>query len=396
MVIEFIAQYKWIILFYVLLALFLFVRRKRVVVQGKVILLYRTLFGIRFIEGFAERFREWVVLFGLTGIGVGFLGMIVISVMLVYGLVQIFVSPSAQAGVSLVLPGVEVPGLGVLPFWHWLAAIFVIAVVHEFSHGIVAHAHNLKVKFTGIVVLGPIIGAFVEPDEEKLLNADEVTQYSVYAAGAFSNIVLAVFALFLLNLLFLPVHSAISEPVGFSFASYINESLPFAQAGVPLGAVITGVGNASVTNFQQFADELSYHKPGDTIAVRTKQGAYNIELAEHPDNLRRPFLGISGIANEFRIDGRFDGAVGRMFYSFLNWFTGLENNGRGFLFWLYVLSFGIGLFNLLPLPIVDGGRMTQTFLKELYGAEKGMRAAARLSMFFLLVLVLSFVLPLMF
>jgi len=74
----------------------------------------------------------------------------------------------------------------------------------------------------------------------------------------------------------------------------------------------------------------------------------------------------------------------------------LENNGRGFLFWLYVLSFGIGLFNLLPLPIVDGGRMTQTFLKELYGAEKGMRAAARLSMFFLLVLVLSFVLPLMF
>ena len=394
--IGFILQYKWIILFYLLIALFLFMRRKRVVVQGKVILLYRTAFGITFIEKFAERFREWVVLFGLTGIGVGFIGMILISLMLVYGLVQLFVSPQPQAAVSLVLPGTEVPGLGILPFWHWLASIFIIAVVHEFSHGIVAHAHNLKVKFTGLVVLGPILGAFVEPDEDKLLTADDVTQHSVYAAGAFSNIILAVLALFLLNILFLPVHSAISNPVGFSFSSYTQEDLPFAQAGITVGSIITGIDTAPVTNFQQFADELSYHKPGETIAVQTSTGDYDITLAEHPDNSRKPYLGISGIANEFNIDERFNNGAGRTFYSFLNWFTGLENNGRGFLFWLYVLSFGIGLFNLLPLPIVDGGRMAQTFLKRLYGVEKGMRVAAKVSMFFLLVLILSFVVPLLF
>jgi len=393
MVIDFIVQYKWIFLFYLLLAGFLFVRRKRIVTQGKVIMLYRTVFGIRFIEKFSERFREWVVLFGIIGIGVGFIGMIVISVMMVFGLVQLFISPASQPGVSLVLPGVEVPGLGVLPFWHWLASIFVIAVIHEFSHGIVAHAHHLKVKFTGLVVLGPIIGAFVEPDEEHLVKADDVVQHSVYAAGAFSNILLAILALVVLNFLFFPIHSAITDSTGFSFSSYTNESLPFAQAGVPVGSVITGIGNTSVTNFQEFADELSYYDPGDTISVQTSTGVFDVTFASHPDNSRKPFLGISGIVNEFTLDQRFNTALGRAADYVLEWFTGLKNNGRGFFFWLYVLSFGIGLFNLLPLPIVDGGRMAQTFLKRLCGNEKGLRVASKISMFFLLVLVLSFVIP---
>ena len=92
----------------------------------------------------------------------------------------------------------NVPGLGILPFWYWLIAIFVIAVVHEFSHGIVARAHNIPVKHTGLAFFGPIIGAFVEPDEKKLRAGKDITQYSVYAAGAFSNVILALLALLLL------------------------------------------------------------------------------------------------------------------------------------------------------------------------------------------------------
>jgi len=64
-----------------------------------------------------------------------------------------------------------------------------------------------------------------------------------------------------------------------------------------------------------------------------------------------------------------------------------------FLRWLFLLSFGIGLFNLLPLPIVDGGRMMQTFLKRLYGKDKGNRLYGKIGMFFLLLLILTLVLP---
>ena len=36
----------------------------------------------------------------------------------------------------------------------------------------------------------------------------------------------------------------------------------------------------------------------------------------------------------------------------------------GFLYWLYLLNLGIGLFNLVPLGPIDGGRMLLVALKK--------------------------------
>jgi len=52
------------------------------------------------------------------------------------------------------------------------------------------------------------------------------------------------------------------------------------------------------------------------------------------------------------------------------------------------------LFNLLPLPIVDGGRMAQVFLHNLRGKEKGERQYRKVSLFFLLLLLLNLFVPL--
>ncbi|HLC75389.1 MAG TPA: site-2 protease family protein, partial [Candidatus Nanoarchaeia archaeon] len=86
-------------------------------------------------------------------------------------------------------------------------------------------------------------------------------------------------------------------------------------------------------------------------------------------------------------------SIGGFFYHILEWFNGLQNNGRGFLFWLYALSFGIGLFNLLPLPIVDGGRMVQTGLKRKYGEERGNVIYGKVSLAFFILLIASFIVP---
>src|SRR3990167_449105 len=158
-----------------------------------------------------QRFQEWVILFGYIGMGAGFVGLVFISYTLIQNLYSLITQPSATSGVSLVLPGVHVPGLGVLPFWYWILAIFTIAVVHEFSHGIVARAHNIPVKNTGIVFFGPILGAFVEPDEKKLVKEKDIHQYSVLAAGSFSNILLAVFAVLFLNFAFMPLQEMMVE-----------------------------------------------------------------------------------------------------------------------------------------------------------------------------------------
>src|SRR3989344_8635488 len=112
---------------------------------------------------------------------------------------------------SLVLPGVKIPGLPYLGFWHWIITIFILALVHEFCHGILARLYNLKIKSSGLAILGvllPIVpAAFVEPDEKKLFKKKKKEQLSVLAAGPFSNLVLAGIIFLISLFLFMPLFS---------------------------------------------------------------------------------------------------------------------------------------------------------------------------------------------
>ena len=384
---SFLSQYLGIILFYAALVLFVAVKWKKIDVQAKIIFLYRTKWGLGWMSRFSSRSREWVILAGYAGVGIGFIGMLVISWVLLKNLYELIVNPTAVSGVSLVLPGVNVPGMGVLPFWYWLVAIFVIAVVHEFSHGIVARAHNVTVKNTGIVLLGPIIGAFVEPNEKKLRQEKDIVQYSILAAGSFSNILLAIFALLALTLVFTPLQQTMVQPTGFTFDAYVPGDYPFSQAGIAPGTLITGINGQSITEFQQFSDKLTMKAPGDIIKVQTTEQSYDVTLAQNPDNPQRGFLGIAQIRNKVEVKDTFKSGILNPVYIVVDWVT-------GFLRWLFLLSLGIGLFNLLPLPIVDGGRMAQVFLHKWKGRLVGEKRYRQVGLFFLLVLVLNLIAPL--
>ncbi len=380
-------KYKYILLFYLAIIVILFIKRKSIDVQGKIIFLYRTKWGLRWMDKYSEKYREWIILFGYIGVGAGFVGLAVISYVLIKNLYDLIINPTATSGVSLVLPGINVPGLGVLPFWYWLLGIFLIAMIHEFSHGIVARAHKIEVKNTGIVFFGPIIGAFVEPNEKKMAKEKDITQYSVLAAGAFSNVILAVLALLLLTFAFAPAQQQMIQPTGFTFDAHVNGNLPFAQAGIATGTLITGINGVATTDFQQFSDELNSVKPGQAIKVQTKEKEYTVTVTQNPDNQKKPFLGIQQIHNEFDVKPTYSVGIWKVVYYLVDWFA-------GFLRWLFLLSFGIGLFNLLPLPIVDGGRMAQVFLHKLKGPEVGEKRYRQVSLFFLAILLLNLFFPL--
>jgi len=288
-IVTFILKFKYIILFYLAIIIFFYIKRKQLDFQAKIIVLYRMKFGLRFIEKFVNKFREPTILLGYIGVGAGYVGLIFISYILVKNLVDLVIKPSAVSGVSLVLPGVNVPGLGVLPFWYWILAIFMIALIHEFAHGIVARAHKIEVKNTGIVLLGPIIGAFVEPNENKLRKQSDIAQYSVLAAGSFSNILLAIVAILLLNFLFMPLQQTMVEPTGFTFDAYVNEEYPFAKAGILPGTLITGIDSSTTFKFEEFSEKLFCTNPGDKISVNTPQKKYPLVLAESPDNPEKVF-----------------------------------------------------------------------------------------------------------
>ncbi len=328
-VLPFILKYKAIILFYLLIILFLFIKRKSIVRQAKIILLYRMKLGLGWMDKYAAKYRAWVILLGYIGVGAGFVGLVLISYLLIKNLLAIFTTPAAPSGVSLVLPGVNVPGLGILPFWYWLIAIFVIAVVHEFSHGLVARAHNIPVKHTGLAFFGPIIGAFVEPDEKKLRAEKDIAQYSVYAAGAFSNVILALLALLLLAGVFTPIQEQMIEPTGFTFASYFGENLPAEEAQLSPETLVTGINDKATKSFQEFSAELQCARPGEAITLLTPEKPYELVLVESPDAPGKPFLGISNIRNEFDVKEAYQAGWGKALYAAIDWTT-------GFLRWLFV------------------------------------------------------------
>lgn len=382
-VLEFLLRFKWIIIFYFLVALFFFLKRKTVARQG-ILLLYRTSWGLRWMDKIAAKYREWIILWGYVGVGAGFLGLLLISFMLIKNVVDV-ITTEAVSSVQPVLPGINIPGLGVLPFWDWILAIFLIAIIHEFSHGVVARAHNVQVKNTGIVLLGPILGAFVEPHEKKLRKERDIVQYSILAAGSWSNVLLAVAAFVLLSLIMNPLYGGMVEPQGVTFESYLDPQLPAAKAGLPLGTTITQLNGYAVPDAPAFVEELSRYHPGDKVKVSTAAGEYQVTLAEHPDNPKRGYLGIGQVQNKVEVKPSYQQGAGNIMYRFVLWFG-------GFLRWLFILSSGIGLFNLLPLPIVDGGRMAQVFLYRWKGSQHGERRYRQIGMFFLLLLLASLLL----
>lgn len=391
-VISFIVEYKFVILFYLLIIAFFIIKRKNVDVQAKIIFLYRMKWGLKWMDKYASKLREWIILFGYIGVGAGYIGLIFISYILIKNLYTLITQPAAVSGVSLVLPGIHVPGLGILSFWYWLIAIFLIALVHEFAHGIIARAHKIPVKNTGLALFGPILGAFVEPDETYLRKQKDIAQYSVLAAGSFSNILLALFSLMLLTYAFMPLQEMMTTPTGFTFEGYYGENMPFAQAGIKPGTLITGINGVEAKTFQEFNEELSFHKPGETITIKTADKdysadkKYSIVLAKNPENPKVGFLGIKDIKNEYDLKEEYKQGIWKYAYFLTDWLA-------GFLRWLFLLSLGIGLFNLLPLPIVDGGRITQVFLHKLKGPVEGEKRYRQISMFFLMVLLLNLIYP---
>ena len=157
--------------------------------------MYKTKLGLNAMDWGADRFRKPIKYLSYAGIAVGFLGMVFISFILIKGMVNMFIRPEVAQGVALVLPFKMKGAIGV-PFFYWIISIFIIAVIHEFSHGIVARAFKIKLKSSGfafLAVLLPIIpAAFVEPDEKQLNKSPIYQQLSVFAAGPFSNILLAI------------------------------------------------------------------------------------------------------------------------------------------------------------------------------------------------------------
>jgi len=396
--------------------------------------MYRTKWGLKLMDSWAKKYNKFLKSLGYLSIVIGFVAMIFICYALIDNIIDLFTKPEAAAGAGLVLP-VRAKGVFFVPFSYWIISIFVIATIHEFSHGVIARAHNLKVKSSGLAFLGssfkgagililvfaifnkikstgfdlvvafsnfnleifsvdfwiiigavmlivsrtknlslPIIpAAFVEPDEKKIVKRPHKVQLSVFAAGPASNIILALLLLPLLILL-APFSENVIVGDGVEIVGYIDGDYPIEQNNVQLGEVIKKVDEMDILYIQNLSTALSEKKPEDTIELKTDKATYSLKLGKNPDNSSKGFMGAS-LGQATKVNPELVSKYGKFPLQAYSWFNGL-------LIFLIILNLGIGMFNLVPAGPLDGGRMIQLVLHRFFGKEKGNKIWVNLGLFF--------------
>ncbi len=382
-----------ILVFASLLALFFYKDPKNVERQS-VLLLRKTKKGKVFLTRLGRRFpRLWWV-YGMLAVGVGFY----VSVYIFYWLLVMTatsITTEAAPGLALVLPSpttetMYVPGVIGVPFWFWIITIFMLILVHEGSHGIMAAREKIRIKTLGWGLLAVIPLAFVEPDEKQLAKEKPMKQLRVFAAGSFGNFVLAVIAA---NVLVLSI-TAFFAPAGVAYNG-LMEGFPAEHAN--LTGTIVGIENYSIETLGDLSLALGDIGPGREITIRTvtdeRSGSderlFSLSTVEDPgaEGSGKGFIGIVGVSQEF---GLKDGVAcpGIVYF-----FVGRSPDFFGLLFFLFLINLGVGAFNLLPLGPLDGGRMWRIVLDK-YVPKHSNRIMNTLGWGLLLVLILNFALAL--
>ena len=373
------------IIFYSLIILIIIIYRKKFDIYAKVIALYRTRIGIKTIDRIASISpRVWRIV-SYIGIYVGFLGMIFIFVYLIQSLINMIINPAAPAALALVVPGIKIPGSPIfIPFWYGIISLFLVVVIHEAAHGIISRAYNLKINKTGVGMFAIFPIAFVEPDEKQLRKRPARQQLSIYSAGPFSNIIFTVIVFLIAFYAVLPAAMSNMDIAGVEIKDF-EKGYPAETSGLVIGDIITSVNRVPIQTVENFTTEMNKFSIGDTIVITTTENSYSIKTVASPTNESKSYAGVYVLPYldlKPEVKEKYGNAPWLLFYLFQ------------FLQWFIVLSFGIGLANLLPLGPVDGGRMLLTGLTKIF--KKNHTAVAiwkQISYLCLLLLILNFIYP---
>lgn len=373
------------IIFYFFIFTIFLIYRKKFEVQNKIFVLYKTKLGIKLMDKLATKYPRFLKFLSYLSIFTGFCGMAFILYILIKGTLKLIMVPNTQPLLAPVLPGVKIAGLPVLSFWHWILSILFVAIVHEFSHGVYARLCNTKIKSSGFAFLGPILAAFVEPDEKQLIKKSKRDQLAVLSAGPFSNIISSIIILILTLLIVNPIAYSLVSLNGVQVNS-LEKDFPAELSGMKVGEEILDINNITIKNQDDFSNSLSDLKPGDEILITTNVSSYKIVATKRADNPEKGYLGIVISALNVSVSDKAQEKYGNLIPMFILWFAKL-------CFWLYAINLGVGLFNLLPLGPVDGGRMFSVGISYFIKDDKKVNKIFSLMTLFCLLLIFINLLP---
>jgi membrane-associated protease RseP (regulator of RpoE activity) len=335
-----------------------------------------------------------------------------------------------------------VPGLPSFYFTYFIIILAIIAISHEFAHGIFAAYNKIKINSTGFgffpFFLPVFLAAFVELDEKKMAKKSKFPQLAILSAGTFANILTAILFFGVLWIFFFfaftpsgiifneyayaPIAvSAISSVNGIqlenaSFEEFISllnkdnfneiktDEEKYVSVGfftnsneyvklyydapainVELESTILKINGEEIRNVNNLREEISKYSPGEKITLNVlgddgNNYNKNIILGENPGNKSLPWIGVGFTEQESKR------VIGKV-YSVLNFKDpyiyyksnlGVNLFIYDLLWWIILISISVALINMLPVGIFDGGRF---FYLTIWGITKNEKIAKNLFAF---------------
>jgi membrane-associated protease RseP (regulator of RpoE activity) len=305
--------------------------------------------------------RSAVSIFSNVSVVAGAAMMVFAVWFLVNNLINYFHANEQFSEVTLLIPGVTIRSVPNLVYF--LLAAPIVLVIHEVAHGIVARLEKIKVKSGGFAIIIALIAGFVEPDEEEFNRARRISKIRVIAAGSTSNMLFSfiIVGLLLFNPSFGNILEALSptlrglfynDPIGVPIVSVIEGS-GAEKAGIKAGDIIVGINDTQIRTPQDLAKvKLT---PGEQVNVKVLRDGELINLqvtiGRAEDDPNRGLIGI----------------VRDMFPYMppkVNFWIPWPQEVFMFLLWLWMLSFFIGIFNMLPMLPLDGEKYISSLVEN--------------------------------
>jgi len=268
-----------LVVFVAFVALFLYRHREGLKREG-LLYIYRTSWGMKLIDRVGRKYKKTLRFLSYVSITIGYVlmaGMIYLVGKIVYlyvaypAIVQELKVPPIMPLIPYLPQAFQLDFLPPFYFSYWIIILAIIAITHEFSHGIFMRRYGIKIKSTGFgffpFFLPIFLAAFVEQDEKDMEKKSSFKQMSVLSAGTFANIITTVIAFVLMALFFMLAFS----PAGVNFDGYAY--------------TVTGLSAINMVNNQTF-DNPTY----DSLNASLNEGLNTVRVNDTEYYLTKDFL----------------------------------------------------------------------------------------------------------
>jgi membrane-associated protease RseP (regulator of RpoE activity) len=305
------------------------------------------------------------ILLGFGGLSLAF--------MLGYGVLAInalIFGETICPSVAPVIPGVPIPGFGiVVPFIAWVS-LAIILIIHEGSHGIMLIYYKKKLHSVGLLLAGLFpVGAFVEQDDKEFSNMDEKQRVCILSAGPsfnFLTVPITIIFVLILSMAFTPIiNSEINQMYSGVKVSFVQETIEFCgdeRVGPAFGKLFEGdiIVLVNETKINSLDELLPVLVDANYLEMNILRKGVEEKITIYPENFYA--LGISRIGVGFEaIRNDYEPFFGFEILSII------YNSKLIILNLLWILSLAVGMFNFLPSDPLDGGRIAKTILLPYFG-----------------------------